>query len=104
MAQEYLEIENEVGITALGIPVFESIVNTTLTEASGIVYDEKDSSIFQCKFIDNELKILMNLTIRYGEEVTRTCEKLQMQLYDSIYNMTGIKCNDINIRINGFRF
>jgi len=104
MAQEFLTVKNEAGITALSKQVFDSVVKNTLEEAKGIVYDKSDSSIYQCKFINNELKILMNLTIRYGEEVTKTCEKLQMQLYDNIYDMTSIKCNDINIRISGFRF
>jgi uncharacterized alkaline shock family protein YloU len=104
MAQDFLKIENEVGVTALSKPVFESIVKNTLEEAKGIIFDKTDSSIYQCKFINNDLKILMNLTIKYGEEVTKTCEKLQMQIYDNIYDMTNIKCNDINIRISGFRF
>lgn len=104
MAQEFLKIQNETGITALGKAVFDSIVKVTLEEAKGIVYDEKDSSIYQCKVIDNQLKILMNLTVYHGEEVTKTCERLQMQLYDNIYGMTNIKCNDIQIRVSGFKF
>ena len=105
MAQEILVVDyDKIGKTTLRKSVFETIVTQALKDVKNIVVDTNDSSIFQIKIINNELKVLINVTLKYGVDVTNTCEKLQQEIYNSIYNLTSIKCKDINIRVNGFSF
>jgi len=93
--------DSSIGTTALSTPVFDSIARLAMEDVMGIsLVDEKNS--FQCKIIDNHLKIIMNVKVDYKLEVTKTCEKLQQTIYNQIFNMTNIKCNDINIRVSGF--
>ncbi|MBO4902326.1 MAG: Asp23/Gls24 family envelope stress response protein [Lachnospiraceae bacterium] len=45
--------------------------------------------------------VAIALIMKYGYHIPTTCKKVQERVRSSIENMTGLKVNDVNIRVAG---
>ncbi|MBO5998631.1 MAG: Asp23/Gls24 family envelope stress response protein [Lachnospiraceae bacterium] len=50
---------------------------------------------------DNAVRISILLVIKYGYNIPAVCSQVQTRVQTSVENMTGLKVEDINIRITG---
>ena len=110
MAKEYIVINNHrqnEGLIALSKHVLESIVKYSFEEEKNCSIAQKEgpfNSPVMCKVNKNKLEIAINLKIKYGINVNEICELLQEKVKNTIYLMTDIKCNDIEMNVVGFIF
>jgi uncharacterized alkaline shock family protein YloU len=49
----------------------------------------------------DNVKVTLAVTMEYGYNIPATCGKVQSKVKSAIENMTGLNCNDVNIRIAG---
>lgn len=106
MASTYAikEKVNEYGLVALTAGVFETITAITLAESDQI--SAADYSHFSrpivCKVKDNLINLAIDIKIKRGIKVNETVEQLQERIYNTIFQMTDLKVNRIDIRVVGF--
>jgi uncharacterized alkaline shock family protein YloU len=53
--------------------------------------------------LNNEVKILLAVTVQYGHNIPTVCAKLQDKVKTAVENMTGLVCSDVSIRIVGVK-
>lgn len=52
---------------------------------------------------EGKVTIDLAVTMSYGYNIPTTCAKVQDKVKGAIENMTGLTCNDVNIRIVGVK-
>ena len=52
---------------------------------------------------NNEVKILLAVTVQYGHNIPAICAKLQAKVKAAVEYMTGLVCSDVSIRIVGVK-
>lgn len=52
---------------------------------------------------DNNVKVLLSVTMQYGYNIPSVCAKVQDKVKTAIENMTGLNCTDVSIRIIGVK-
>ena len=50
---------------------------------------------------EQHVKVDLAGTMEYGYNIPATCQKVQAKVKNAVENMTGLTCNDVNIRIAG---
>ena len=53
--------------------------------------------------LDGSVVVDLAVTMEYGYNIPATCQKVQTKVKNAIENMTGLTCNDVNIRIAGVK-
>lgn len=103
MAEEYILLKdsNENGKIALNKSVFKSIVEISLNDIEEVI-KLKENQI-AIKINRNKLEINAGIVLKTGVNVKVVCENLQKSIYDNIFMMTNIKCNNIAIDVLGFK-
>ena len=48
---------------------------------------------------DNVVKVDLTITLEYGFNIPKTCQKVQDKVKTAIETMTGLTVSDVNIRI-----
>ncbi len=108
MAQEYILIKEkeETGMIALERGVFETISQISVDEEEAVTFLENTvlKKNIQCKIVENRLNVAVEVKVKYGANVNQVCEQLQERIASNIYQMTNLKCNVIDIKVNGFSF
>lgn len=49
----------------------------------------------------DNVRVDLAVTMEYGYNIPATCGQVQNKVKNAIENMTGLNCNDVNIRIAG---
>lgn len=103
MAEEYILLKdsNENGKIALNKSVFKSIVEISLNDTEEVI-KLKENQI-AIKINRNKLEVNAGVVLKTGVNVKAVCENLQKSIYDNIFMMTNIKCNNIAIDVLGFK-
>ncbi len=109
MAQEYVMIHQDhahLGQIALTKEVFEMIAKIASEETEGVAGLETGpmKHPVTCKIQDNLLNVHVEVKIKYGQNVSKVCEELQTKIFQSVLQMTDLKCNLIDIKVAGFAF
>lgn len=52
---------------------------------------------------ERNVKVDLALIMEYGYGIPATCHQVQAKVKAAIENMTGLSCNDVNIRIAGVK-
>lgn len=52
---------------------------------------------------DRRVRVDLALIMEYGYSIPATCHQVQGKVKAAIENMTGLSCNDVNIRIAGVK-
>ena len=97
--------DNENGIIILKKDVFTSIAFISVQEENGIQLDKGTfKKAVTCKIEDEKVHISIDLKIRYGQNVQKTCKSVQNRVSKSIQDMTNVNCNHIDVNVIGFNF
>ncbi len=108
MAQEYILINNdkENGMITLSKGVFDSIMQISIEDEENAFPAEGSGlrKTSNCKIINNELIVHVDVRLKYGANVNETCESLQQRIDSAIYQMTNLHCGQIDIHVVGFVF
>ena len=48
---------------------------------------------------DNEVSLDMNIVMKYGYNIMKTCRQIQEKVATAVESMTGLKVIEVNIRI-----
>ena len=108
MAQEYIALKqrNKIGVIAINKSVFQTIAKIAVEEDEHVVL--QDSSPFKypinCKVVDDQLVLTLEIKVDYKVNVNETCSRLQTKIYESIEHMSDYRPDVIDIRVVGFIF
>lgn len=106
MAQDYVVLnENkELGITAVNKSVFRSIAEISISDIENAITipETRFYKPVSVKIDDNSLCVNADIKVKYGANVSATCELVQNKIFENIMFMTGIKPANISINVTGF--
>ena len=80
--------------------VFDAVGNAA-NEIMTKVGVKSASKGVRVEIIDGVVNVDLALIMQYGFNIPNTCKKVQDKVKNSIENMTGLKVDDVNIRISG---
>ena len=97
--------DNENGIIVLKKDVFTSIAYISALEEKGILLDKGTfKKHVTCRISEGKVSVAIDLKIRYGQNVQKTCTNVQNRVYKAIHDMTEIKCEIVDVNVIGFNF
>ena len=108
-----LQDDNNKGQVQIADDVVAMIASLAAAEVEGIVSTasnlmnkvnvKKITKGVKVDVSNNEVKILLAVTVQYGHNIPTICAKLQDKVKTAVENMTGLVCNDVSIRIVGVK-
>lgn len=112
-----LKDEENVGAVQIADDVVAMIASLAATEVEGVsamagtITNELMSKVGMKKLtkgvkvmvLDGGVVVDLAVTMEYGYNIPATCQKVQTKVKNAIENMTGLTCNDVNIRIAGVK-
>ena len=109
-----LKDESQIGEVQIADDVVAMIASLAATEVDGVypvgnVTDDLMSKVGMKKMTkgvrvdlqQNSVNVDLAITMDYGYNIPGTCQKVQNKVKAAIENMTGLVCNNVNIRIAG---
>jgi len=104
MAQDFIKITQaeQLGFTSIKKEVFNSIAYIATQEEKRALC-EKNSSVTS-RINDNQLLIKIDVKIQYGQNVTDVSNSIQSKVTQSIEQMTGLVCRNVDVNVIGFVF
>jgi len=97
--------DNENGIIVLKNDVFTSIAFISVQEEKGVQLDNGTfKKAVTCKIKEGKITLCIELKIRYGQNVQKTCTNVQNRVFKAIQDMTEIKCDVVDVNVIGFNF
>jgi uncharacterized alkaline shock family protein YloU len=104
MAQDFIKLTHpeQLGFTSIKKEVFNSIAFIACQEEKNAVC-EKNSSV-SSKINDNQLIIKIDVKIQYGQNVSDVSSSIQSKVTQSIEQMTGLLCRNVDVNVIGFVF
>ncbi len=70
-------------------------------EGTTDIAEKNRKSLIKADINGTDVKISMILTTRFGYPIPATCQAVQSRVKQSVENMTGLTCTDVNIRVSG---
>ena len=112
-----LKDEENVGAVQIADDVVAMIASLAATEVEGVsamagtITNELMSKVGMKKLtkgvkvmvLEGSVVVNLAVTMEYGYNIPATCQKVQTKVKNAIENMTGLTCNDVNIRIAGVK-
>ena len=112
-----LKDEENVGAVQIADDVVAMIASLAATEVEGVsamagtITNELMSKVGMKKLtkgvkvmvLDGSVVVDLAVTMEYGYNIPATCQKVQTKVKNAIENLTGLTCNDVNIRIAGVK-
>lgn len=112
-----LKDEENVGAVQIADDVVAMIASLAATEVEGVsamagtITNELMSKVGMKKLtkgvkvmvFEGSVVVDLAVTMEYGYNIPATCQKVQTKVKNAIENMTGLTCNDVNIRIAGVK-
>ncbi len=105
MANEYYLLDDnpKSGKAMMSIEAIAAIAKTSIRNVKDAFTMKKDADTCQVKMLKNgDIQIDISIKILQGADVAKVCEDLQREVYDHIYDMTGIRSKAVNIDVIGF--
>ncbi|MGM9940890.1 MAG: Asp23/Gls24 family envelope stress response protein [Bulleidia sp.] len=106
MAQDYVVLDGnrESGMTAVNKSVFRSIAEISISDIENAVTipETRFYKPVSVKIDDNSLCVNADIRVKFGANVSATCELVQNKIFENIMYMTGIKPSNISIHVTGF--
>lgn len=81
---------------------FKDIADICIRKIKNVFPIKKDTSYISVNYTDKVLNFDIKLKVKRDIDVNRISEKIQKDIYDAVYAMTSIKCDTINVNIQGF--
>ena len=95
------ECNSNLGDISLNKETFTTIANITTLDFKEVVKYKNFPAIY-CNIDNNEVSLNIHLKIKYNTNINNLLEKLQKNIYQNILDMTGIKVNNIDIKLVEF--
>ncbi|MCI5723672.1 MAG: Asp23/Gls24 family envelope stress response protein [Erysipelotrichaceae bacterium] len=106
MAQDYvvLKEKNENGVIAINKNVFKSISEISIDDIENAIRipSARFTKPLAVKIENNQLHITADIKVKYGSNVSATCELVQNRIYENIVFMTGFKPADVTVNVIDF--
>lgn len=104
MAQDFIKLTHpeQLGFTSIKKEVFNSIAFIACQDEKHAVC-EKNSSV-SSKITENQLIIKIDVKIQYGQNVSDVSSSIQSKVTQSIEQMTGLLCRNVDVNVIGFVF
>ena len=106
MVQDYVILDNssETGMTAVNKSVFKSIAEISIDDIENAVRlpETRFHKPVSIRIDDNALCVSADIRVKFGANVSATCELLQNRIFENIMFMTGIKASNISVHVSGF--
>lgn len=104
MAQDFIKLTHpeQLGFTSIKKEVFNSIAFIACQDEKRAVC-EKNSAV-SSKITDNQLLVKIDVKIQYGQNVTDVSNSIQTKVTQSIEQMTGLLCRNVDVNVIGFVF
>ena len=97
-----MEYKNENGKIVIENKVLKDIAQVATLKVKGVSPYKKENDFVTCKFNEDELFVNVLIKIKQDSSIDKICNKVQKNIQEAIEDMTGVKCNNINIEIAGF--
>ena len=108
-----LKEDDSIGTVKIADDVVAMIASLATTEIEGVsamagnITNELMSKVgmknltkgVRVEVLEGNVKVDLAVTMEYGYNIPATCQKVQQKVKAAIENMTGLQCNDVNIRI-----
>lgn len=116
--QNYYITSTDGGSVNIGEDVFLRIISATVEENEAVAgfsaaYGPEQAELIGKKTLPKGINLMIGedgsvsmdvvIQVRYGNNVAKTAEELQEQLYSAIEAMTGIACR-VNVHVTGISF
>lgn len=112
-----LKEDDSIGTVKIADDVVAMIASLATTEIEGVsamagnITNELMSKVgmknltkgVRVEVLEGNVKVDLAVTMEYGYNIPATCQKVQQKVKAAIENMTGLQCNDVNIRIAGVK-
>ena len=112
-----LKAEENVGVVQIADDVVAMIASLAATEVEGVsamagnITNELVGKLgmknlskgVKVDVTEEHVSVDLSLNIKYGYNIPATCGQVQAKVKTAIENMTGLTCNDVNIRIAGVK-
>lgn len=112
-----LREEENLGTVQIADDVVAMIASLAATEVEGVsamvgnitnalmsrVGVKKLTKGVRVTLVDGSVRVDLAVTMEYGYNIPATCGQVQAKVKAAIENMTGLTCNDVNIRIAGVK-
>ncbi|MCR5544527.1 MAG: Asp23/Gls24 family envelope stress response protein [Eubacterium sp.] len=106
------------GIIQLADYVVTSIVALAVTEVDGVSKLTGDitrdliamlgkkslSKGIRVVYDENKLRVAVSVEIKYGYNIVDVSTSIQKKVKQSLYTMTGLECDVVNVRVSGIDF
>jgi len=104
MPQEFIKIThpNQLGFTSIKKDVFDSIAFFACREEQRAQCESRKG--ISSKIVDNQLHIRVDVKLQYGMNVTDVSQSIQTKVTQSIEQMTGLLCRNVDVNVIGFVF
>lgn len=108
--------KENVGSLKISEEVIASVAGFAAAEVEGVASVAQDNSNLKnflsknflrpitIELSDDTATVSMNITVKYGFNVSDTAEKVQNNVKSAIQNMTGVTVTRVNINITGICF
>lgn len=106
MAQEYVlcDKQSDLGVIALNKTVFETIAYISLDEFDCVNKDPKVKKCVSTSVKENKLCISMDVKLKMGSNVTQVSHQIQEKVFQNVFEMTGFKCETIDVVVKSFEY
>ena len=112
-----LKEDENIGTVKIADDVVAMIASLATTEIEGVsamagnITNELMSKVgmknltkgVKVEVLEGNVRVDLAVTMEYGYNIPATCQKVQQKVKAAIENMTGLQCNDVNIRIAGVK-
>ena len=107
MAQDYVVLNDkgDNGMIAVNKNVFKSIAEMSIDEVENAerISGGRFAKSVVISLEGDTLKVEAYIKVRYGANVSATCELVQNKIYENLTFMTGIKPADVSVNVIDFK-
>ncbi len=117
MSETYFTIRDEKGSINISDAVIAAIAGNAVSEMDGmaafsntagnelgeLIGKKSVSKGIRVSFQDGEILVDVSVLVRYGENITGVCEKIQNAIALAVESITGVKPT-VNVRVAGITF
>ena len=88
-------------LAAIEVEGVESTLGSFTNEIAGKLGVKNLSKVVKAVIEEEKVMIEMNIVMKYGYNILKTCKQIQDRVGQSVENMTGFEVKEVNIRIAG---
>ena len=101
-----IEISKDVITTIAAVAALEveGLVEPDNTSGLSSVFKRSSSKVVETELEDGQVKINVNIAVKYGYPVHETAEKVQTKVQEQVEEMTGLDVSEVNVDVAALAF